>query len=321
MTKLISHVGAALLEGALIAAIVVAVVAGSVFAARGGGGGKPTGGGTTTARCSVSPSPVAVGGEYAITGSGYRPGELITVWVTDSHGMQSLFPPVDADGTFTATSYASWAGTSRDPGRPRTVGWSGHLHRPTPRSIQGRAGIDQRQTRGDPGTQSHGTANTSQPGCRCAGTPLRPQQEVEPTVTKLITHVGAALLEGALIAAVVVALIAGSAFAARGGGNGGTGGGKPSGGGTTTARCSVSPSTVAVGGEYMITGSGLKPGELITVWVTDPHGMQSLFPPVDTDGTFTATSYASWAGASTARVYDNGGRKMVYLTSCGFTVG
>jgi hypothetical protein len=59
---------------------------------------------------------------------------------------------------------------------------------------------------------------------------------------------------------------------------------------------------------------------LITLRVADSHGTQSLFPTVDTTGHFSASSWASWSGSSTATVYNNGGRKMVWLTSCSFEV-
>ena len=123
-------------------------------------------------------------------------------------------------------------------------------------------------------------------------------------------HSWKALLEGALISMLVVGLIAGTAFAAKGGKT------------TTVAHGSCAPavSPVAVGSQYTILGSGFKPGEMVTVWVSDSHGTQTLFPPVDSSGHFSATSWASWSGASKATVYNNGGRRMVYLTSCTFDV-
>ena len=134
---------------------------------------------------------------------------------------------------------------------------------------------------------------------------------------KFLSHAAGAVLEGALVAILITGLVVGTTFAAKGGGGGG---GKPSGGGTpTTGACSVTPSTVAVGGMYTINGSGFKAGELLNVWITDSHGTQTLFPPVSSTGAFTATSYASWAGGYTVKVYDNGGRSMVYLTSCSFS--
>jgi hypothetical protein len=128
---------------------------------------------------------------------------------------------------------------------------------------------------------------------------------------RVFDHSLKALLEGALISMLVVGLVAGTAFAGRGGGK------------TTTAAhgsCAPAVSPVAVGSQYTILGSGFNPGEMITVWVSDSHGTQTLFPPVDATGHFSATSWASWSGSSKATVYNNGGRRMVYLTSCTFTV-
>jgi len=71
---------------------------------------------------------------------------------------------------------------------------------------------------------------------------------------------------------------------------------------------------------FTIAGAGFKSGELLNLWITDSHGTQSLFPSVGTDGTFSTTSYASWTGDSLVKIYDNGGRKMVFLASCAFTV-
>lgn len=134
-------------------------------------------------------------------------------------------------------------------------------------------------------------------------------------IRSVFSHTAQALAEGALIALIVVGLVAGSAFAARGGG------GKPSGGGTTSGACAETSGAVVVGGQYTISGWGFKADQLLNVWVTDSHGTQSLFPPVGTDGRFTAVSYASWAGTSQVSVYDNSGRKMVLEASCSFTVG
>lgn len=117
-----------------------------------------------------------------------------------------------------------------------------------------------------------------------------------------------ALLEGALVSLLIVGLVASSAFAGRGGKV------------TAHGSCDPAASPVAVGTQYTILGSGFKPGELITLWVTDSHGTQAMFPPVDSAGNFRASSYASWSGTSKASVYNNGGRRMVWLTSCSFEV-
>jgi len=129
-------------------------------------------------------------------------------------------------------------------------------------------------------------------------------------IRSVLSHSVQAITEAALIALIVVGLVAGTAFAGRGGGK------------TTTAAhgsCAAAASPVAVGSQYTILGSGFKPGELVTVWVNDSHGTQTMFPPVDSAGHFSATSWASWSGAYTATVYNNGGRRMVWLTSCSFS--
>jgi hypothetical protein len=104
---------------------------------------------------------------------------------------------------------------------------------------------------------------------------------------------------------------AGTALAAKGG--------KPA---PVTAHgsCSVTPNPTPVGGMYTIYGSGFTPYELLNATVTDAHGSTLLFPPVDANGSFAISSYASWAGTDTVNVYDNSGRSPVYLTSCAFQV-
>lgn len=126
-------------------------------------------------------------------------------------------------------------------------------------------------------------------------------------ITTVATHVFQAVLEAALITTLVVGLVAGTALAA-----------KPA--PSVNGYCSVSPNPNVVGGLYTISGWGLKPYELINVWITDSHGTQTLFPPVSSTGTFTASSYSSWSGTSNVTVYDNGGRKMVKVAACWFVV-
>lgn len=123
------------------------------------------------------------------------------------------------------------------------------------------------------------------------------------------THVLQAVLEGAIVAAMVAVLIAGTALAAKPGP-------APSGGGS----CYVTPNPVAVGGQYTFWGSGFKAGELLGVTVSDSHGTQAFTLQADASGNASVSSYASWAGTSTVKVVDNGGRKKVFLTSCSFTV-
>ena len=89
---------------------------------------------------------------------------------------------------------------------------------------------------------------------------------------------------------------------------------------STTGSCSVTPNPNTVGGQYTVVGSGFKTGELINVYVTDSHVMGAFMLMADASGSISVSSYSSWAGASTVTVYDNGGRKMIFLTSCTFDV-
>lgn len=87
------------------------------------------------------------------------------------------------------------------------------------------------------------------------------------------------------------------------------------------SSCYVAPNPNSVGGMYTIYGFNLKPNLLIFVKITDSHGTQVLFPPVDGSGNFIGSSYSAWAGISTASVYDNTNtRKPVLLTSCSFQI-
>ena len=111
------------------------------------------------------------------------------------------------------------------------------------------------------------------------------------------------------IAVLAAAAFSGTAMAAKGG--------KVTGG---YGACSVTPEAVPVGGVYTITGSGFKSGQLLNVYVQDPLGTQAFMLLGDSAGGFSVSSYAAWSGASKVSVYDNGGRSLVYLTSCSFNV-
>ncbi|HTG40764.1 MAG TPA: hypothetical protein VK697_04035, partial [Methylomirabilota bacterium] len=81
-------------------------------------------------------------------------------------------------------------------------------------------------------------------------------------IKSIFTHSAQAIAEGALISLLVVGLIAGTAFAAKpAAGTGGHKGG--GGGGTTTAACSANPNpvSIATGGQYELSGWGLKVDE------------------------------------------------------------
>ena len=103
-----SHTLMALAEASLVAMLVVGLVAGTAFAAK-GGGGKPGGGATAALSCSINPNPVAVGSQYAISGSGYPTGTQLLIDISNAHGTVTLFAGATPDGQLAATSYASWA--------------------------------------------------------------------------------------------------------------------------------------------------------------------------------------------------------------------
>ena len=135
-------------------------------------------------------------------------------------------------------------------------------------------------------------------------------------------HVVSAVLEAVLIVATVLALVfayaavtrtgpfgAGSVLAAKGGHH------SPAG----VAGCNVTPDPVARGGMYTVSGGGAPTDAYLNIWVTDSHGTTVLLSPVAADGTFSASSYASWSGTSTVTVKDISG-KVTVLTTCSFDV-
>ncbi|MBI2865424.1 MAG: hypothetical protein HYX94_12795 [Chloroflexi bacterium] len=108
---------------------------------------------------------------------------------------------------------------------------------------------------------------------------------------------------------VILILVAVPAFASAGG--------KKAGG---YGSCYVTPDPATVGGTYTVFGSGLKADEFVNVFVADSHGTLAFALQADSLGNVTASSYASWPGTYDVSIYDNGGRKPVYLTSCSFQV-
>ena len=82
----------------MVGALVLALAPGAV--AQGKPGPKP---GSGTASCSVSPNPVPLGTDYAISGSGYVPGEVLEVVVINAQSTTLLFSGADANGNFTLT--------------------------------------------------------------------------------------------------------------------------------------------------------------------------------------------------------------------------
>src|SRR5262245_15702466 len=77
--RVFTHSWQLLLEGSIVALLVVGLVAGTAFAGKGAGGGKTT----TTAHGSCTAADVSLGSQYTIVGSGFKPDELLSLWVSD----------------------------------------------------------------------------------------------------------------------------------------------------------------------------------------------------------------------------------------------
>ncbi len=93
-----------------LAAVLLLTLSGTAFAAKGGHGG---GGGTTpSGTCSVSPNPAALGGSFAVTGAGLPANTFVNVDVSEAAGTQTYFAMTDASGSFSASGWASVAGTN-----------------------------------------------------------------------------------------------------------------------------------------------------------------------------------------------------------------
>ena len=211
---------------------------------------------------------------------------------------------------------------------------------PTRASEQLRTGR-QRQTRRETGTQSHGTGafHASSPGYRSQSETdtegshspraLDVRQEVPVRAMTNATTVGrrafGAAIEAVLIVAVLLTLAFGTALATGGdspvtgdavfagrGGHGG-GGGKPGGG--SSATLVVTPSTVAVGGSFTVTGSGFPGGKLVAVAWANPGCCVSFNVAADSSGNISFTRTAGFAGNHTLRAYQYGTTKLLGSTS------
>jgi len=92
----------------ILALLVVGVLMISPAAAskgdKGGGPVRRTGSET----CSVTPNPVANGTQYTIAGSGYKPGQMLDVFVGDG-GI--VFAQANGDGVFTTWNRAAFLST------------------------------------------------------------------------------------------------------------------------------------------------------------------------------------------------------------------
>ncbi len=139
-----------------------------------------------------------------------------------------------------------------------------------------------------------------------------------------VRHTFGALLEALLLVAIVAALVFGlaalsgksplgasSVFAAKGGHHATQ---------QSDPGCSVAPNPVPVGDQYTVSGWGVPTTAYLNVWIEDSHGVTVLLPPVNADGTFSGSSWASWAGTSNVTVKDISSNRAVVLATCSFEV-
>jgi hypothetical protein len=104
------------------------------------------------------------------------------------------------------------------------------------------------------------------------------------------------------------------ALAARGGG------GKPSGGGTTSGSCSVNPSQVTVGADYVLTGSGLGAGTVVNVLISDSGATTSWNLLADSSGTTSVTWHSYWTGTSNVTFQVSARHGFNTVATCAFSV-
>ena len=136
-------------------------------------------------------------------------------------------------------------------------------------------------------------------------------------------------LEAILIVAVLLTLAFGAALATggspagadsvlagHGGNRGGGGGGRPGGG--TAASVVVTPSVVAVGGSFTVSGSGYPAGRLVAVAWANPGCCVSFNVLADASGNISFTRTAGFAGTHAIRMYQGGTTKL--LGSASFVV-
>ena len=133
-----------------------------------------------------------------------------------------------------------------------------------------------------------------------------------------------ATLEAILIAAVLLTLAFGAAIATGGrspvsgdsvfaGRGEGRGGGKPGGG--TSATIVVTPSSVAVGGSFTVTGSGYPAGKLVAIAWANPGCCVSFNVAADSAGNISFTRTAWFPGTHSLRSYQYGTTKLLGSTS------
>lgn len=97
--------------------------------------------------------------------------------------------------------------------------------------------------------------------------------------------------------------------------------GKPSSGGSTSGKCSVSPSTVSIGQDYTIAGSGLGAYTIVNVTVTDAGGVTSFSLQADAYGSTSVVSRSYYSGTDSVKFTTSSGHKSsTVLATCSFSV-
>ena len=127
-------------------------------------------------------------------------------------------------------------------------------------------------------------------------------------IRSVFSHSIQAVAEGALIALIVVGLIAGTALA-----------GKPTRGGPT-GSCSVTPGQVAVAADWTLDARNLGANRFVMVRITNGGSTTAFNLGSDAAGSLSLTWHSYWAGAAKVELFDNGGRKLQWLTTCTFEV-
>jgi hypothetical protein len=86
---------------------------------------------------------------------------------------------------------------------------------------------------------------------------------------------------------------------------------------TGSETCAVTPNPVNNGQQYFVTGTGYKPGQVLSVFVGSGT---ILMTAADANGAFSTWSWATFAFAGTkdVKVYQQGDRKKTVLASCSF---
>ena len=133
-----------------------------------------------------------------------------------------------------------------------------------------------------------------------------------------------ATVEAVLIVVVLLTLAFGMAIATGGGspisgdsvlagrGGHGGGGGKPGG---SSATLVVTPSSVAVGGSFTVTGSGFPAGKLVAIAWANPGCCVSFNVAADSAGNIAFSRTAGFAGTHALRAYQYGTTKLLGSTS------